>query len=113
MTPQIQVSEELYSRLEKLAVGFDAPEGVIERLADAALKANQIKASNSNRADNDTATDSRDKKKRVQPKRITEAMASQACRLGDQLYSNRMSEETARRALVDMGMNSSSAHIYL
>ena len=113
MTQQIQVSEELFSRLEKLAVGFDAPEGVIERLADAALKANQIKASNSNRADNDTATDSRDKKKRVQPKRITEAMASQACRLGDQLYSNRMSEETARRALVDMGMNSSSALIYL
>ena len=40
MTPQIQVSEELYSRLEKLAVGFDTPEGVIERLADASLKAN-------------------------------------------------------------------------
>ncbi|QFU75919.1 hypothetical protein EY643_09735 [Halioglobus maricola] len=33
MAPTIEISKELYAKLEKLAVGFDTPEGVIDRLA--------------------------------------------------------------------------------
>lgn len=34
MKRQIEVSEEIYSRLESLARGFDTPESVIERILD-------------------------------------------------------------------------------
>lgn len=105
MAPQIQVSEELFARLERLAIGFDTAERVIERFVDNVSKTSAIKLG---RREPPVIQN-----KRVVPRKITRATASRACRLGDELYAGDITQETAKKILSEMGMNSSSAHIYL
>ncbi|CAI8224270.1 MAG: Uncharacterised protein [Alphaproteobacteria bacterium] len=113
MEKTILISGELYERLANMAVGFDTPESVIERLVGfVESNRSNTKSEMEKMADFHTKALSVSKAS-TKPRSITEAMARKACSLGDLLSRGEVSQDKARMRLVDMGMNSSSAHIYL
>lgn len=107
MAPVIRVSDELYTELESMAVGFDTPAAVIERLMDAHRSNNDV------RREPLPANTDMPMPKKSGRKKITETMALKAGKLGEQMFQGNLLNEAAKKVLVDMGMNSSSAHIYL
>ena len=113
MEKTILISGELYERLASMAVGFDTPESVIERLVGF-VESNSSKAKSEMEKMADSHTQALSvSKPPTKPRSITEAMAKKSCSLGDLLSRSKISQDEARMRLVDMGMNSSSAHIYL
>ena len=102
MAPVIRVSEELYGKLESLAIGFDTPANVIERL----LK----------KATNPPPPLTPAPVKTVQhgkPGRITPEMAMLTCKLGDKIFLGQMGMQDGKKKLTDIGMNPASAVMYL
>lgn len=113
MGRQIEISYQLFQRLEKLAVGFDTPESVIDRLVTfVESKGTGLKPDIEGMAKLGSQIyeiEHNNKK----PRAITQNMAKQACLLGDSLFRGDISQDHAKRKLTDLGMNASSAHIYL
>lgn len=113
MEKTVLISSELYDRLASMVVGFDTPESVIERLVGFVERnSSNARFEMEKMADLHTQALSVSKAP-TKPRSITEAMAKKACSLGDLLSRGRISQDEARMRLIDMGMNSSSAHIYL
>ncbi len=102
MAPVIRVSEELYGQLEKLAVGFDTPANVIERLL------NERKAPPPPLTPTTVQTAQRGK-----PRGITPEMAMLTCKLGDKIFLGQMGLQDGKKKLTDIGMNPASAVMYL
>lgn len=102
MPPVIRVSEELYGKLESLAIGFDTPANVIERL----LK----KSTNPPPPLTPTPVKT---VQRGKPGQITPEMAMLTCKLGDKIYLGQMRQPDAKKKLAEIGMNEASAAMYL
>lgn len=101
MAPVIRISEELYGKLEKLAVGFDNPSNVIERLLE------------ENRRMDDAGPSARPALPLSRRGEITREMANLTCKLGDKVYLGEMRPQDALKKLAEIGMNSASAAMYL
>lgn len=107
MAKMIEISDELYEQLAGLAVRFDTPASVIQRLIEAKPILPEHRVEVSGPRTGDPALEVKE------VKAITFEMANEACRFGDMLEANKVSHDEARESLVKIGMNRSSAHIYL
>lgn len=96
MCPVIRVSDSLYKKLERLAIGFDTPANVIERLAAEALPSENI-----------THGEERMSNK------ITEDMIVQSYFQAKELFAERASLTESKEALARLGMSQASAQDYL
>lgn len=104
MAPVIRVSDELYGKLANLAVGFDTPSNVIERLLD------ENKSAKPAQPAIQPATI------RTRPSQrgsITKEMAMLTCKLGDKIFLGEMRIPDAKKMLMEIGMNEASAAMYL
>lgn len=113
MERQIIISNNLYARLESMAVGFDTAERVIERLVAQAEAGDNTPRADLSKISAMQNEPSQVTKRKIKPREITNAMAEEACKLGNQMAEGIIVQEYAKKRLADMGMNSSSAHIYL
>lgn len=96
MCPVIRVSDSLYKKLEQLAVGFDTPANVIERLVTQALPS-------------DSAIDEED----TMRKKITPEMIEQSYFQAKELFAERASLAESKETLGRLGMSQASAQDYL
>lgn len=120
MTPVIRISDSLHEKLSRLAVGFDTPAGVIERLVDEKLPGSGVdgmenlevaKSSNFNSIIENTqkvVTVNSPKRRRVLPEHV-----DLACELGAKICHNKMRKKDGVDELVRKGMNPNTATIYL
>lgn len=102
MSPVIRISDEIYKELEKLAIGFDTPVNVIERLLEQTENANKKPVQKNN---------SKYIKKRS---KMTEETVEAIYSYAKDVYEKKMQKEDAAEKLVsDFEMNRNSSLIYL
>ena len=110
MSPMIKVDARTYKRLETLAVGFDTPAKVIERLL------NSYEVGNHHNGDDTPSPSSPPQPPfpRRQPSgRITLEMVERACVLGRDYYAGEKTLEDAAMELTELGMNTNSSKMYI
>lgn len=97
MSPVIRVSDALYKKLEQLAVGFDTPVKVIERLVADALPPESISCEEENAV----------------RKKITMSMIEQSYFQAKEMFAARASLTESKEILGLSGMSPASAQDYL
>ena len=110
--PVIRISDELYKKLESLAIGFDTPQNVIERLVE---KAEGI---DTEEIDTEQEEYQQSKKNTWRSKRTTSAttfdVVKQIYPLAKDVFEQKADIYDARDTLVrDAGMNPASALMYV
>ena len=113
MKHMIEIPSHIYDELASLAVGFDTPANVIERLLQERVDRHttilvDAPADTLRGAPKSLTIGSKSKNMK-----ITLEMVAEVCRLGDEINARTISHDEAQKALIREGMSEGSAHIYL